>query len=60
MRQLQSAEYGDVSESGRKVDMLFMFDGVEVSNVEFKRPAAEKNLTSLWGGKDTSMIASNN
>ncbi|KAF9313149.1 hypothetical protein BG003_005537 [Podila horticola] len=36
VRQQQSAEFGDVSGSGRKVDMLLMFDGVEISNLEFK------------------------
>ncbi|KAF9124441.1 hypothetical protein BGX30_000951 [Mortierella sp. GBA39] len=31
MRQKQTAEFGDVSESDRKVDMLFVYNGVEIS-----------------------------
>ncbi|KAF9578242.1 hypothetical protein BGW38_006065, partial [Lunasporangiospora selenospora] len=52
MRQQQSAEYGDVSESGRKVDMLFMFDGVEVSNVEFKRPGTTEQDLAIQNRKN--------
>ncbi|KAF9945046.1 hypothetical protein BGZ70_004094 [Mortierella alpina] len=45
MRQRQTAEFNDVSDSGRKVDLLFMFEGVEISNMEFKKPSAtEKDL----------------
>ncbi|KAF9975043.1 hypothetical protein BGZ75_000647 [Mortierella antarctica] len=45
MRQRQTAEFDDVSESGRKVDLLFMYKGVEISNMEFKRPSAtERDL----------------
>ncbi|KAF8923265.1 hypothetical protein BGZ58_003147, partial [Dissophora ornata] len=36
MRQLQASEYGDVSDAGRKVDCLFMFHDIEMSNIEFK------------------------
>ncbi|KAG0278379.1 hypothetical protein BGZ96_002406 [Linnemannia gamsii] len=52
MRQLQSAEYGDVSESGQKVDMLSMFDGIEVSNVEFKRPGATEQDLAIQNRKN--------
>lgn len=38
MKKLQSLEHGDVSESGRKVDCIFVVDDVEISNIEFKRP----------------------
>jgi len=33
---MQSNEYSDTSDSGRKVDCLFMMQGAELSNVEFK------------------------
>ncbi|KAF9091845.1 hypothetical protein BGX27_001955 [Mortierella sp. AM989] len=36
MRQLQTSEYGDVSDAGRKADCLFMFQDIELSNIEFK------------------------
>ncbi|KAF9429108.1 hypothetical protein BGZ76_001801 [Entomortierella beljakovae] len=38
MKKLQNMEYGDVSESGRKVNCIFVVEGIEVSNIEFKRP----------------------
>ncbi|KAI1313879.1 hypothetical protein EDD11_002414 [Mortierella claussenii] len=38
MRQHQTAEFSGVSESARKVDLLFMYDGVEISNIRFKKP----------------------
>ncbi|KAF9400788.1 hypothetical protein BGX21_003515 [Mortierella sp. AD011] len=38
MRQHQASEYNEVSESARKVDCLFMYEGLELSNIEFKRP----------------------
>ncbi|KAF9357273.1 hypothetical protein BGX34_009451 [Mortierella sp. NVP85] len=38
MRRYQSAEYGDISDSGRKVDCLFSFKGIELANIEFKTP----------------------
>ncbi|KAG0354822.1 hypothetical protein BC939DRAFT_524459 [Gamsiella multidivaricata] len=38
MRQMQSAEFGDTSDSGRKTDCLFMFGDIELSNIEFKKP----------------------
>ncbi|KAF9315564.1 hypothetical protein BG006_003727 [Podila minutissima] len=37
MRQMQSLEHGDVSDTGRKADCIFMHEGVELSNIEFKR-----------------------
>lgn len=36
VRRQQAAEYGEVSEAGRKVDCLFAFESIELSNVEFK------------------------
>jgi hypothetical protein len=36
IKQMQSSEYGDVSDSGRKVDCIFMYDDIELSNIEFK------------------------
>ncbi|ORZ19295.1 hypothetical protein BCR41DRAFT_43092 [Lobosporangium transversale] len=38
MRRMQSSEYGDVSDTGRKVDCIFMYKGIELSNIEFKCP----------------------
>ncbi|KAF9586498.1 hypothetical protein BGW38_003623 [Lunasporangiospora selenospora] len=38
MRKMQSSEYGDTSDSGRKADCLFMMRGVELSNIEIKHP----------------------
>jgi hypothetical protein len=38
LRRHQSAEYGDVSDSGRKVDCLFSYHGIELSNIELKTP----------------------
>ncbi|KAG0013414.1 hypothetical protein BGZ80_011099 [Entomortierella chlamydospora] len=38
MRQHQASEYNEVSESARKVDCLFMYEGLELSNIEFKKP----------------------
>lgn len=37
MRHMQSLEHGDVSDAGRKVDCIFMYKGIELSNIEFKR-----------------------
>ncbi|KAF9932360.1 hypothetical protein FBU30_008340 [Linnemannia zychae] len=47
MRQQQSSEFGDVSESERKVDKLFMFHEVEISNVEFKKPGTTKRELTI-------------
>ncbi|KAF8924385.1 hypothetical protein BGZ58_001833 [Dissophora ornata] len=45
VRRQQAAEYGEVSEAGRKVDCLFAFESVELSNVEFKlRGALNKEI----------------
>ncbi|KAG0291974.1 hypothetical protein BGZ98_002784 [Dissophora globulifera] len=37
MRRLQRLEHGEVSETGSKVDCIFVADGVEISNTEFKK-----------------------
>ncbi|KAF9971307.1 hypothetical protein BGZ73_005765 [Actinomortierella ambigua] len=37
-RQQQAAEFGDLSDAGRKVDLAFVHKGIELSNIEFKRP----------------------
>ncbi|KAG0356587.1 hypothetical protein BG005_004493, partial [Podila minutissima] len=34
---MQSLEHGDVSDAGRKVDCIFMYKGIELSNIEFYR-----------------------
>ncbi|KAF9924233.1 hypothetical protein FBU30_005765 [Linnemannia zychae] len=52
MRQQQSIEFGDASENGRKVDILFMFDGVEVSNIEFKKPGTSESDMAIQNRKN--------
>ncbi|ORZ27812.1 hypothetical protein BCR41DRAFT_383520 [Lobosporangium transversale] len=37
MRHMQWEEHGDISDTGRKVDCVFMYKGIELSNIEFKR-----------------------
>ncbi|KAG0226732.1 hypothetical protein BGW42_003456 [Actinomortierella wolfii] len=37
LRQQQASEYGEVSDTGRKVDLIFMYEDIELSNIEFKR-----------------------
>ncbi|KAF9570161.1 hypothetical protein EC968_002140 [Mortierella alpina] len=45
VRRQQAAEYGEVSEAGRKVDCLFAFESIELSNIEFKlRGALDKEI----------------
>ncbi|KAI8598600.1 hypothetical protein EDD21DRAFT_183002 [Dissophora ornata] len=45
MKQMQSSEYGDISDSGRKVDCIFMYENIELSNIEFKKEdASERDL----------------
>ncbi|KAG9324333.1 hypothetical protein KVV02_006579 [Mortierella alpina] len=36
-RREQSREFGDLTEAGRKVDLTLCYDGIELSNIEFKR-----------------------
>ncbi|KAG0227336.1 hypothetical protein BGX31_007021 [Mortierella sp. GBA43] len=35
LRSQQATEYGDISDSGGKVDLTFMYEDVELSNLEF-------------------------
>ncbi|KAF8928398.1 hypothetical protein BGZ47_001658 [Haplosporangium gracile] len=45
VRRQQAAEYGEVSEAGRKVDCLFAFESIGLSNIEFKlRDALDKEI----------------
>jgi hypothetical protein len=37
MRHMQSLEHGDISDAGLKVDRIFMYKGIELSTIEFKR-----------------------
>ncbi|KAF8925797.1 hypothetical protein BGZ47_003026 [Haplosporangium gracile] len=42
----KASEYGDVSDTGRKVDLIFMYKDIELFNVEFKRTdISSKNIT---------------
>ncbi|KAI8606386.1 hypothetical protein EDD21DRAFT_233384 [Dissophora ornata] len=36
LRQMQSMEFGEASEAGRKVDCIFKYLDIEMSNIEFK------------------------
>jgi hypothetical protein len=38
LKEQQALEYGDISDSGRKVDLIFKYNDIELSNVEFKHP----------------------
>ncbi|KAF9577934.1 hypothetical protein BGW38_006559, partial [Lunasporangiospora selenospora] len=38
MRQMQTGEYSDVSDTGLKVDGLFRYNDIELSNIELKSP----------------------
>ncbi|KAF9092399.1 hypothetical protein BGX27_001801, partial [Mortierella sp. AM989] len=37
MRHMQWEEHGDVGDTGRMVDCIFMYKGIELSNIDFKR-----------------------
>ncbi|CAO3667383.1 unnamed protein product [Umbelopsis ramanniana] len=52
MKQIQSSEYSDVSESGRKVDCLFMVENHELSNIEFKSPEIGKRELAIQNRKN--------
>ncbi|KAG0251618.1 hypothetical protein DFQ27_008646 [Actinomortierella ambigua] len=38
LRQQQAAEFGDISDAGRKVDLAFVHKDIELSNIEVKKP----------------------
>ncbi|KAF9428995.1 hypothetical protein BGZ76_001971 [Entomortierella beljakovae] len=52
MRQHQVSEYNDVSESARKVDCLFMYEGLELSNIEFKKPDTSNRDLAIQNRKN--------
>ncbi|KAG0307107.1 hypothetical protein BGZ98_001046 [Dissophora globulifera] len=52
MRKLQSTEYSDTSDAGRKVDCLFMMQGVELSNIEFKHQDASARDLAIQNRKN--------
>ncbi|KAG0217821.1 hypothetical protein BGW41_000425, partial [Actinomortierella wolfii] len=52
MRLRQAAEFSDVSDSARKVDCVFMFEGLEISNIEFKRPGCSERELALQNRKN--------
>ncbi|KAF9579354.1 hypothetical protein BGW38_004422, partial [Lunasporangiospora selenospora] len=52
MKRWQTEEYGDVSEAGRKVDCLFMFDGIELSNLEIKHSHISKTDLAIQNKKN--------
>jgi hypothetical protein len=51
---MQTAEYNDVSDAGRKLDCLFMVNDVELSNIEVKHPGSSRvdltiqNRKNIW------------
>ncbi|KAG0325934.1 hypothetical protein BGZ99_010387 [Dissophora globulifera] len=47
MRRMQRDEYGEPSDVGRKVDCVFMFDGIELSNIELKSKNASQRDVSV-------------
>ncbi len=52
VRQQQAAEYSEVSDCGRKVDCIFMLEGLEISNIEFKRPSCTERDLALQNRKN--------
>ncbi|KAF9163284.1 hypothetical protein DFQ26_002740 [Actinomortierella ambigua] len=52
VRQQQSAEFGDVSDSGRKLDMLFTYNGLDISNVEFEKPKTTEQELAIQHRKN--------
>jgi hypothetical protein len=45
IKQMQSMEYGDVSDSECKVDCVFIYEDIELSNTEFKNEdSSEREL----------------
>ena len=52
MRQKQSAEFGDVADSGRKVDCMFRFKDIELSNIEFKAPGISERDVAIQNRKN--------
>ncbi|KAG9069380.1 hypothetical protein KI688_010282 [Linnemannia hyalina] len=47
MRRMQREEYGEPSDARRKVDCVFMFDGIELSNTELKSQIASPRDVSV-------------
>ncbi|KAF8958592.1 hypothetical protein BGZ46_001921 [Entomortierella lignicola] len=52
MRQHQVSEYNDVSESAQKVDCLLMYQGLELSNIEFKKPDTSNRDLAIQNRKN--------
>ncbi|KAG0227482.1 hypothetical protein BGW41_003807 [Actinomortierella wolfii] len=52
MRKWQAEEYGDVSEAGRKVDCLLMYEGIELSNLEIKHSDISKTDLAIQNKKN--------
>ncbi|KAF9377651.1 hypothetical protein BGX21_003133 [Mortierella sp. AD011] len=52
IRQMQSSEFGDPSDMGRRADCLFMFDDIEISNIEFKKPSTSEAEIGLQNRKN--------
>ncbi|KAG0330318.1 hypothetical protein BGZ99_006011 [Dissophora globulifera] len=46
-KKLQFLEHGDVSESGRNVNCIFVAEGTEISNIEFKRPNVSETEATI-------------
>ncbi|GJJ74983.1 hypothetical protein EMPS_07341 [Entomortierella parvispora] len=52
VRQMQSSEFGDPSDSGRKADCLFMMGDIELSNIEFKRQGIDETEIRIQNRKN--------
>ncbi|KAF9145342.1 hypothetical protein BGX30_009352 [Mortierella sp. GBA39] len=52
VRQMQSSEFGDPSDCGRKADCLFMFGEIELSNIEFKRDNIDETEIRIQNRKN--------
>ena len=49
---MQSSEFGDPSDSGRKADCLFMMGDIELSNIEFKRQGIDETEIRIQNRKN--------
>ena len=52
MRQHQVSEYNDASESARKVDCLFKYEDLELSNIKFKKPDTSNRDLAIQNRKN--------
>ncbi|KAF9920599.1 hypothetical protein FBU30_009550 [Linnemannia zychae] len=58
MSRMQTAEYHDLSDSGRRLDCLFMMDDVELSNIVVKHPGSSKMELTIQNRKSVRLARS--